>query len=403
MADFLYVAINRDGRQVKGTISADNEDDARARLKSDGMKPVSVKTAGILTKDINIGSKGVKIRDLSIFCRQFSSMLNAGVTVVEALNMLSDQTQNPTLKKALDETRSLVEQGETLAASMAKYPKVFPTMLVTLVEAGEQSGTLEVSFQRMSVQFEKSAKLQGLVKKAMIYPIVLMCVALIVVIVMSVFVIPKFATMFADMGSELPTVTKMVVALSDFLIYKWYILIAILVIAALAIKFFGQTEQGKVLFGNIAMKLPIFGNMNVKSYSAKFARTLSTLVSSGLSLSSALEITSKAMSNIHFRRAVEKSKNEIEQGVSLSIPIRESGVFPSMVPNMIAIGEQTGNIEEMLDKVADYYEEETELATQSLTAMMEPIIIVVMGGIVGFLVLAMYMPMISMYGGMDSM
>ena len=403
MADFLYVAINRDGRQIKGTISADNADDARARLKSDGMKPVSVKAAGILTKDINIGSKGVKIRDLSIFCRQFSSILNAGVTVVEALNMLSDQTQNPTLKKALEETRSLVEQGETLAASMAKYPKVFPTMLVTLVEAGEQSGTLEVSFQRMSVQFEKSAKLQGLVKKAMIYPIVLMCVALIVVIVMSVFVIPQFATMFADMGSELPTVTKMVVALSDFLIYKWYILIAILVIAALAIKFFGQTEQGKVLFGNIAMKLPIFGNMNVKSYSAKFARTLSTLVSSGLSLSSALEITSKAMSNIHFRRAVEKSKNEIEQGVSLSIPIRESGVFPSMVPNMIAIGEQTGNIEEMLDKVADYYEEETELATQSLTAMMEPIIIVVMGGIVGFLVLAMYMPMISMYGGMDSM
>ena len=173
--------------------------------------------------------------------------------------------------------------------------------------------------------------------------------------------------------------------------------------AAVGIKFFGQTEQGKVLFGNIAMKLPIFGNMNVKSYSAKFARTLSTLVSSGLSLSSALEITSKAMSNIHFRRAVEKSKNEIEQGVSLSIPIGESGVFPSMVPNMIAIGEQTGNIEEMLDKVADYYEEETELATQSLTAMMEPIIIVVMGGIVGFLVLAMYMPMISMYGGMDSM
>lgn len=403
MADFLYIAINRDGKQVKGTISANDIEAARARLKSDGMKPVSVKAAGLLTKDINIGGKSVKTRDLSILCRQFSSILNAGVTVVEALNMLSDQTQNQTLKKALGETKSLVEQGETLAASMAKYPKVFPSMLVTLVEAGEQSGTLEVSFQRMSVQFEKTAKMQGLVKKAMIYPIVLMCVALVVVIVMSVFVIPQFATMFSDMGSELPAVTKMVVALSDFLIYKWYILIAVVVAVVIAINMAGRTEGGKILFGNLAMKVPIFGNLNVKSYSAKFARTLSTLVSSGLSLSTALEITAKSMSNIHFKRAVEKSKTEIEQGVSLSIPIKNSGVFPSMVPNMIAIGEQTGNIEEMLDKVADYYEEETELATQGLTAMMEPIIIVVMGGIVGFLVLAMYMPMISMYGGMDSM
>ncbi|MCI8307989.1 MAG: type II secretion system F family protein [Lachnospiraceae bacterium] len=403
MPDFTYVAINRDGKEIKGTIDAIDINAARAKLKTDGMKPITVKTASIFTKDLTIGGKKVKTRDLSVLCRQFSSILNAGVTVVEALNMLSDQTENPSLKKALTETCSLVEQGETLAGAMARYPNVFPVMLVTLVEAGEQSGTLEMSFHRMSLQFEKTAKLQGLVKKAMIYPIVLMCVAITVVIIMSVFVIPQFVEMFEEMGSELPFVTQMVMALSNFLIHKWYILILCVIMLIMAVRFAGKTEGGKVLFGNIAMKAPIFGGMNVKSYSAKFARTLSTLVSSGLALSQALEITAKAMSNIHFKRAVEKSKSEIEQGISLSVPIRNSGIFPSMVPNMLAIGEQTGNVEEMLDKVADYYEEETELATQGLTAMMEPLIIVVMGVIVGFLVVAMYMPMISMYGGMGDL
>ncbi len=403
MSDFTYVAINRDGKEIKGTIEAGDINSARTKLKSDGLTPVTVKAASIFTKDISFGGKKVKTRDLSVFCRQFSSILNAGVTVVEALNMLAEQTENPALKKALSDTCSLVEQGETLAGAMAKYPNVFPVMLVTLVEAGEQSGTLEMSFQRMSIQFEKTAKLQGLVKKAMIYPIVLLCVAVIVVIIMSVAVIPQFVEMFEDMGSELPFITQMVMALSNFLIHKWYILILCVIILVISVKFAGKTEGGQAFFGNLAMKAPIFGGMNVKSYSAKFARTLSTLVTSGLALSSALEITAKAMSNIHFKRAVEKSKSEIEQGISLSVPIRSSGIFPSMVPNMLAIGEQTGNVEEMLDKVADYYEEETELATQSLTAMMEPVIIVVMGIIVGFLVVAMYMPMISMYGGMGDL
>jgi len=403
MADYTYVAINKDGKEIKGTIEANDEHQARAKLKSEGLTPVSVKLASLLTKDISFGGKKVKTRDLSILCRQFASILTAGVTVVEALNMLSDQTENKKLKKALMDTRVLVEQGETLAGAMGRYPDVFPNMLVTLVEAGEQSGTLEVSFQRMSVQFEKSAKMQGLIKKAMIYPIMLICVALVVVIVMSTFVIPKFATMYADMGSELPGITKAVLAFSNLLLHKGLYVLLVVIIAVILVSFYAKTESGQKFFGNLAMKAPIFGGMNVKSYSAKFARTLSTLVTSGLGLSVSLEITAKAMSNIFFKRAVENAKREIEQGVNLSVPIKKAGVFPSMVPNMIAIGEQTGNIEEMLDKVADYYEEETELATQGLTAAMEPLIIVVMGVIVGALVLAMYMPMISMYGGMESM
>jgi len=297
----------------------------------------------------------------------------------------------------------LVEQGETLAGAMAKQSKVFPAMLVTLVEAGEESGSLEVSFDRMGKQFEKSAKLQGMIRKAMIYPIVLITVAFLVVVVMSVFVIPRFADMFTEIGSELPGITKAVVAVSDILIHQWYVIILIAVTVVVILKFYAGTESGKVVFGKIAINAPIFGKLNVKSNSAKFARTLSTLVSSGLGISQAIEITGKSMTNILYRRALEKAKAEVEQGISLSNPIRKADVFPPMVHNMLAIGEETGNIEAMLDKVADYYEEETELATQGLTAAMEPLIIVVMGVVVGILVLAMYMPIISMYGDMNAM
>lgn len=397
MVDFTYVAINKDGREVKGTVQANDEKNARARLRIDGLQPISLKKASIFTKDLSIGSGKVKIRDLSIFCRQFTSILNAGVSVVEALKMLGDQTTNKTMKKALYEVRSSVEQGESLADSMAKFPKVFPNMLVTLVAAGEKSGSLEISFERMSKQFEKTAKLTGMVKKAMIYPIMLLVVAFGVVCVMSIFVIPKFAEMFAEMGSELPVITKAVLVVSDVLMYKWYILLAVGIVLVFGIRAFAKTEAGKYFFGKLAIKAPIMANLNIKSQCAKFARTLSTLVSSGLGISQSLEITAKALSNILYTDAINRAKTEVEQGVPLSTPIREAKVFPPMVYNMIGIGEETGNLEEMLDKVADYYEEETELATQGLTAAMEPLIIVVMGVIVGTLVLAMYMPMITMY------
>jgi type IV pilus assembly protein PilC len=397
VVDFTYVAINKDGREVKGTVQANDEKNARARLRIDGLQPISLKKASIFTKDLSIGSGKVKIRDLSIFCRQFTSILNAGVSVVEALKMLGDQTTNKTMKKALYEVRSSVEQGESLADSMAKFPKVFPNMLVTLVAAGEKSGSLEISFERMSKQFEKTAKLTGMVKKAMIYPIMLLVVAFGVVCVMSIFVIPKFAEMFAEMGSELPVITKAVLVVSDVLMYKWYILLAVGIVLVFGIRAFAKTEAGKYFFGKLAIKAPIMANLNIKSQCAKFARTLSTLVSSGLGISQSLEITAKALSNILYTDAINRAKTEVEQGVPLSTPIREAKVFPPMVYNMIGIGEETGNLEEMLDKVADYYEEETELATQGLTAAMEPLIIVVMGVIVGTLVLAMYMPMITMY------
>lgn len=404
MGQYQYVAVTRNGDQTKGNIEAKNIEAAKLMLQTNGLTPISVKAPSLLSRDIQIGGdKKVTKRDLSVFCRQFTSILNAGVTVVEALNMLADQTQNKTLVKALRKTSESVQQGETLAASMAKHPKIFPEMFINMVEAGEVSGSLEESIDRMGTQFEKSAKLAGVVKKAMIYPIAVIVVALIVLIVMSVAVVPKFAEMFADMGSELPGSTKAVMALADFLINKWWLLIIIVVCVVIGLKMFGKTEKGKEVFGTIAIKIPIIGQVNVKTQSASFARTMSTLVSSGMGISQSLEICAKAMKNILYKNALIKAKQEVEQGVNLSVPIRRAKVYPTLVPNMIAIGEETGNVETMLDKVAEYYEEEAELATASMSELMQPVIIVVLGGLVGWMVLAMYQPMISMYGGMTDL
>lgn len=403
MPDFSYIAIDKEGNQVKGSVQANDESQIRSRLKIDGLTLISAKKQGALSKDISFGSGKVKTRDMSVFCRQFASVLAAGVTVVEALRMLAEQTENKTLKNALIKTRENVQQGDTLAEAMAKTPKVFDSMFTNMVAAGEESGSLETCIVRLGNQLEKSAKLKAMVKGAMIYPIAVVIVAVGVLIFMSLKVIPQFADMFSSMGAELPGSTKAVLAISDFLLYKWYILIAVVGGLIFAYVAFGKTNTGKHVYGKIALKLPIFGSLNLKSQSASFARTMATLVSSGMSIPASLEIVARAMSNILYTDVLMKAKDDVEQGVPLSIPIRKAPEFPPMVHNMLAVGEETGSIEHMLEKVAEYYEEETEQATANLAAVMQPAIIVVLGGMIGWLVLAMYQPMISMYGGMGNL
>lgn len=404
MTDYVYTAVTKDGKKVKGTISANTQSRAMAMLREQGLVPTKVEQQTMLNKDLNISiGGGVKPRDLSVFCRQFQSILAAGVTIVEALGMLVDQTENKVFAKTIKETQTAVQKGSTLAEAMKASPKVYPAILINMVEAGEASGSLEVAMERMSIQFEKSARLKALVKKAMMYPIVIIIVAIGVLIAMSLLVIPQFAEMFESMGSELPGITKAVMAFSNFLMHKWYLLILIVVVAAIAITAFAKTETGQVVFGTIAIKAPIFGKLSVKTASASFARTISTLMAAGIPLSEALDITSRSMKNIHFKRALQAAKKEVEQGTNLSEPLRKCGLFPMMIPQMVKIGEETGNIDGMLIKAADYYEDEVEIATGSLTTLMEPLIIVVLGAIVAVLVLAMYMPMIDMYSGMESL
>jgi len=402
--DYIYTAVGKNGKKVKGTISATNESRARIMLKEQGLVPTKIAKQTALNKDIDISiGSPVKLRDLSVFCRQFHSILKAGVTIVEALEMLAGQTENKVFAKAIRETRSMVQKGSTLAEAMKEQPKIYPNLLINMVEAGEVSGSLEVALERMAIQFEKSAKTKSLVKKAMIYPIMILVVAFVVVIVMSIAVVPKFAEMFDNMGTEMPAITAAIMAFSDFILHKWYLVLLGIVVAVFAITTFARSDAGKRFFGGLVIKLPVFGKLVVKSTAASFARTISTLVSAGVPLSEAIEITGRSINNVLFQEALQDAKRKVEQGSNLSEPLEACGLFPAMIPQMIRIGEETGNIDGMLVKAADYYEEEVEIATGSLTAMLEPMIIVVLGVIVAFLVLALYMPMMSMYSGMENL
>ena len=399
MPNFKYVAYSKEGKEVKGTIEAADKDEAVYKLKEEGQMVVSVDKGSALDQDLNLsfGKKKASTRDLSVFCRQFVSISTAGVAIVDALEMLGDQTENKALQEAIYNVKASVQKGDTLANSMRQQDGIFPPMMVNMVEAGESSGSLEVAFERMAIQFEKSTKIKSLVKKSMIYPIALTVIVIGVVVVMMILVIPTFSDMYADMGQELPAITRAVVALSDFIVGKWYILIAIIVVAVIAIKAFVATDTGKYVKADIGMKMPIFGKLTVKSASAQFARNLSTLTAAGISMVDALEIVAKTMSNLRFKDAVLEAKEKVTQGRPLSEPLKASAVFPNMIIHMIGIGEETGNMDDMLITAATYYEEEVEVATEQVSAVIEPLLIVVMAGIVGTIIMAVLIPMFGMY------
>ncbi len=404
MPGFSYVAVDKRGKEKRGSLEAETRERALEQLKAEGLIPVSVREQGALNKEIDFSiGKKVKPRDLSVFCRQFVSITQAGVPMKEALQMLSEQTENKWLKRAISEVLLNVEKGNTLADSMRSQPDIFPPMLVNMVEAGEQSGSLEMAFSRMAVHFEKEAKLKATIKKATIYPIILVIAAIGVIAVMLLFVIPIFIDMFADLDIEMPALTMFVMNSSKWMTSHWYVVLAIIVGVVVAYKLIYKTTQGRLTIDRIKMKMPLFGKLTVKTACSQFARTMSTLLMSGISTIDALETTSKIVNNIHYTNAMLKAREEVMKGVPLSEPLEASGIFPPMVYHMTGIGEETGNVEEMLEKMADYYDEEVEMTTQSVLAAMEPIIILFMALIIGMLVIAVISPIASMYSGLDNL
>lgn len=399
MAQYNYKAMDRNGKPKKGVVEANNEDKAKERLKSEGLIVQEIKEQGAARKG---GGKKVKDKDLAVFCKQFVSVLNAGVTVITALEMMGEQLENKTLQAALREAQAYVQKGGTLADAFKINPKVFPPIMVNMVAAGEMSGNLEVCFERLTTHFENSNALKSKVKSAMTYPIVILVIVIAVVIVLLMTVIPQFAQMFSDLGSELPAATQMLINFSEFLQHKWYIVLLIVVAVIAAFKFIGKTDAGSLLYAKIGLKFPLFGQLNIKSAAATFSRTLSTLMASGIPLIDSVEQVAKMMNNRIIRDGLMDARNQVAKGVPLSKPIRDMEIFPNMLPQMIRIGEETGNIEEMIDKVADYYEMEVNAATDGLTAMLEPMIIVVMGVVVGGIVLCIYSPMLNMYDAIDN-
>ncbi len=399
MAKYKYRVTDKYGKEVKGTMESASEEAAIARLKGEGSVVLDIREYKSLSDaswNITIGNP-VKKKEITIFCKQFYSILNAGVSVVEGLKMIQDQTQNKILRKALFNVQVNVEKGETLASAMEMEGKVFPSLLIHMVAAGEATGNLEIAFERICSQFDKDLKLTSMVRSAMIYPIAVLIIAVIVIIVLMVFVIPNFEEAFAQMGEELPLITQIVVGTSRFIAGH----IVAIVIGLMAFVIFiivGKgTEVGKNITSRIALTIPLFKNFAIKNAAARFSLTMSTLIVSGVPIVDALEIVADVIENRIIRRAIRGCKEEVMQGIPMSEPLAASGIFPPMLHHMLKIGEDTGTTEQMLDKVAEYYEDEVTEATKNLTTAMEPAIILVLAVIVGGVVGSIMMPMLSIY------
>lgn len=403
MAEYMYRAVSKSGKEIKGKIEAENIEKAKTDLKSRDLYLTEISEAGMLQKDIqfDIGKK-ITTRDLCLFCRQFVSLQRAGVTIIETLKMLAEATENKTFRKTLTNVCKNVEKGESLADSL-DMENVFPKIMIKMTAAGEASGSLDTAYERLAVQFERQAKLKGMIKQASVYPIIVCIVAVAVVIVMLNFVVPSFMGMFEDMDVEMPGITLAVVTASEFMQKYWYVVIGIIVLVVVFFKWFKNTSRGEGILAKIALKIPMFGDLTIKSASANFARTLSTMIAAGIPLVDAIDITAGTMTNYYFKKALLDAKESVIAGVPLSTPIKECGLFPPMVYHMAKIGEESGNMEEMLDKLADYYEEEVEIATKSLMAALEPLIIIVLAAIVMVIIGAVLAPMVTMYEGLDNL
>ena len=398
MAEFIYNIITPDGKKKKGRIEAKTKDLAVAKLKEEKNTVTSISEAGGVFKKVNFGfGKRVKPRDFSVFCHQFVSIIGAGVTIVEAFQMLADQTENKALKFAVQQTHDDISKGDPLAVAMRRRSGVFPDMLCNMVEAGEASGSLDKSFSRMAIQFEKDAQLESAVKKAVIYPIVLIVVLIGVVFAMMTFVIPSFMGMFEGLDAEMPAITMVIVHISDFFVKFWWAILAVGFGLMVAFKLFKSSVAGKEFIDRLVLRIPVLGPIQKKKACAKLGRTLCTLLAAGVPMIDALDITARSMDNVNYRNAMKEAKEQVARGVQLSRPLKTCGLFPPMVVHMTSIGEETGNIEAMLENVAGYYEEDVQNATESMMALMEPMIIIAMAGVVGFLVLAILSPMFTLY------
>lgn len=399
MAKFKYKMTDPYGKEKNGTMEASSIEAARAKLTAEGNVVLDLSEALDLDNaawNIQFGT-GVKKKDITIFARQFASVLEAGVTVIDGLRMVQDQTENKALRKALFNVQTNVEKGETLAGAMKMEGKVFPELLIHMVQAGEATGNMEVAFKRVAVQFEKDQKLHSMLIQSMIYPIMVLIVAVIVVVVLMMKVIPQFVSVFDSLGQELPTPTKIVMAVSDYFVNNPIVIFgaigAIIVLVMVAKK----TEQGKQLISRIVLKLPVFKDFSVKSAAAKFSTTMSTLIVAGVPMVEAVGIVADIIENRVIRQSLHDAKADVLEGIPLSEPLETAGIFPPMLPHMVKIGEETGAVESMLDKVADYYEQETENAAKALTTIMEPITIILLAVVVGGVVMAIVMPMMGIY------
>ena len=395
MGEFQWTGTNRQGRTVNGTMDAKSRGEVQENLEGRSITVVNIK-GGFDMASFGVIGSGVKAKELSTFTRQFSVMINAGLPLVGCLQILSRQQENKIFKVMILDVTSSVEKGSTLSEALGKHKKVFSELFVNMVAAGEQGGILDTILARLADYLEESAALNSKIKSAMMYPVIVLVVVLVATLAMLLFVIPIFQKMFEDMGGELPAMTQAVVDMSEFV--QHYVVFILLGIGGIifAFKTYYKTKSGEKVIDTIKLSVPVFGPINRKMSIARFTRTLGTLISSGVAILDGLSITAKTAGNRVISDAILDARVSISGGENIAGPLEASGVFPTMVTQMIAVGEETGGLDEMLVKVADFYDEEVNILVDGMASTIEPIMIVFLGGFVGGLVVAMYLPIFDM-------
>ena len=397
MAAFNYAVRDKAGRVVKGSLDGYSKEAVRTKLTQMGyvILELEQESAFAALGKLKIGS-GIKSKDITVFARQFATMINAGLSLTKCLSILGSQTESAALRDVISQIGKDVEAGQSLSDSMSKHPRVFPPIFVNMVRAGETGGVLDEVLLRVADHFERDAALKGRIKSAMTYPIAMGALVIIILVAMMVFVVPTFEKMFADMGGTLPFMTQVLVTLSNVVASIWGVVgVAGVVAMIVAFKWWKRTPSGKMIWDGITLRAPVFGPLVRKLSLAKFTRTFGTLVAAGVPILTALDIVADTSGNEVIAQAVKKSRAAIKEGETIAKPLSESPVFPSMLVQMIAVGEETGALDAMLNKIADFYDEEVGQAVESLTSLIEPLMMASLGAVVGAMVIALYLPMFT--------
>ncbi len=399
MAKFVFEAKDPRGRMFRGELEAPDEAQARVKLRAQRLVPVKLaKAEQQVATAKKIGGRGVPLKDLQVFTRQLSTLLASGIPILQSLEVLSQSARSPALQIALKEMTLEINRGRRFGEAMAEHPRVFDRFYVNMVKAGEESGNIDQILNRLAVYIEKAAKISSKVKGAMVYPVAILIVAALVVSGLLIFIIPKFEALFASSGQELPGLTKMVVDASKILIKYWYLIIGGTVGGVFLGMNYYRSPEGKKTIDSVAIDIPVIGDLIIKAAIARFTRTLSTLLGSGVNIMEALDIASKVVGNHVIESSLLRAREAIAEGKSLTVPLAKEKYIPNMVTQMIGVGEQTGAIDQMLAKVADFYEDEVDNAVSAVTSLMEPLMMVFLGGIVAVIVVAMYLPIFNMAG-----
>ncbi|NLV48939.1 MAG: type II secretion system F family protein [Clostridiaceae bacterium] len=399
MPQFVYTAVDRKGKKSSGVLEANSIADLRVKLKSKDLYVTEAQDAVDVKRSKEIkSSQKVKLKPLAIFCRQFATLINSGITAIKALDILFQQTEDKVLKKHIGQIYESVQKGDAMSDAFRRQGEAFPELFINMILAGESSGTLDGVLLRMADHYEKENKLKNKIKGAMIYPIVLMTLTIAVVILMLVVVLPSFTGIILAGGGTIPLPTRMLLGLSDFLSNYWYLVAGVTILIVISWRAFKRSDKGRLWWDRRKLKMPIVKKSLRMIYSARFARTLSTLLSSGIQMLQSLDITARVINNQVIHNSLNNVVEDIRKGMPLSVSLRKTGDFPPMIYNMINVGEESGLLDDILTKTAAFFDEESDAAIQRLVGLLEPLMIVFMAVIIGFIVIAIALPMFSMYG-----